>query len=320
VRNRTAVAVATVAHAAILVGLCFVESRPRPAPARATEDVDAVEIELNPPGEPIAPDVHSPSLATARAGAVAHAATAERRDAPSSRADEDAWPRAAEPAPTGSVTLFVPNLDAIGLGPPGAPNRFVTAEHDADPTSASPAPPTAAEAKRAVEDSLAAAKNARDTDVGLGPEGPVLSALEGATYGSTAPERGGASFLVVVDASGSVTGLRLQSSRGGESGWLDVRDRAARALAGKRLALRGGKGAELTIAVESDVGLPSGAAPSKPVIPTLEHSRIARSEHAPEGGTADVVKSYTVARFDLADVKARPVQIVHARLVAISSF
>ncbi|MDF2691663.1 MAG: hypothetical protein K0S65_46, partial [Labilithrix sp.] len=188
-----------------------------------------------------------------------------------------------------------------------------------DVHSAAPNAPTGAEAKRAVERSLKDAMRGRDTDLGLGPEGPILRALQDATYSGFAPERGGATFLAVVDTNGIVVDLRLLGSRGGR-GWEDTRARAARSLSGVKLALRGAKGTELTIEIESDVRLPSGAKPdAPPVSPTLTESHVVLPENAPsDGTTSGVVQTYTLGVFDLADIKAKPRRIVHARLVRLS--
>jgi hypothetical protein len=311
-------------------GLVAAIVRRHPPEVRSFEPGErSIELELLAEAEsPLAPEE---AAASERAGVLAPQRGAhERRVEPllepplEPLADALVPSPSSQPSPAPPITLTIPSatppdLARLGLG---GPNRFVTtqpSDRGAETWSAAPAPPTSSEAKQALEASLEAGKNARDALIGLGPEGPILTALEAATSGSAAPEHGEATFLVKVDASGVVVDLRLLSSRGGERGWIDARDRAARTLTGQKLALRGAKGAELTVLVDSSVRLPSGARPDKPVSPTLEHSRIVQHESVPEGGTAVVVKAYTVGRFDLSDVRARATRIVHARVVSRST-
>jgi hypothetical protein len=216
----------------------------------------------------------------------------------------------------GPALLFtVPSLGLEGT------NRFSTAgsagpaeRSNAPFANAAPRVPSSAEAAVAATKTLRDGLRDRDHDVGLGAEGPLLTSLVEATHESLAAERGRATFLAIVDTRGLVE-LRLLRSVG--DGWDDARKRAARALAKKAIPLRGAARAELEIEVVSDVRLPSGA--KGPVTPVLEESHVARTENVP-GGTPDVVRTHTVARFDLADVGAKGTRVVHTRLVRASFF
>ncbi|MDF2697462.1 MAG: hypothetical protein K0S65_5845 [Labilithrix sp.] len=245
------------------------------------------------------------SHGTRPARAEARAAAPAANESPSTDAPSQAVVEA--PGSAAPVMLFTPPPSALGIAGSG-PNPFAgssgssglaaSAERPVPGKfhSAAPDAPTTAEAKRAVEKSMKDAMRAQDVAVGLGPEGPVLSALQDATYGGLAPDHGNAVFLAVVDASGTVVDLRLIASNGGEPGWSDTRERAMQALKGKKLSLRGGGGAELRIAVVSDVRLPSGNTPGAPIRSGL-----------------------TSGTFDVTDISAKPRRIVSARLVSISS-
>lgn len=183
--------------------------------------------------------------------------------------------------------------------------------------SARPEAPSPAEAKKANERAIATGLAQRDAQLGLGPEGPVITALTEAARSSLAPERGTATFQATVDSAGLVVSLRLVGSTGGTDGWNDARTRAAQALASKKLTLRGAKnGATLTIVVESDVQLPSGS--TAPVKPAYKDSYVT-VPGAVAGAPADTVATKTLAEGDLSDFGARPRRVVRARLVSISA-
>ncbi|HVH41284.1 MAG TPA: hypothetical protein VM925_03045, partial [Labilithrix sp.] len=198
--------------------------------------------------------------------------------------------------------------------PPGPPSGTSAGERPVPPRSI-------ADSQRAVNRSLKESMQAR-IDKGIGPEGPVLHALHDATYGGFAPLVGSATFLAIVDANGLVVDLRLVRShprgKDADHGWEETRERAAEALATKKLALRGAGGAELRIEVESDLRFPSGRrATSFPVQPTFSQSRIDLPQSLPNAGLpGDSTVSYTIGTFDLTDLGATPRRVVHTRLVA----
>lgn len=314
-RARLAAAAAVVVHAA---ALALVARWPvGRAPQRAASaSADAIEISV----ESAAVETRSaagqePVGRAPRGGASAPhaeiAAAAERGGgSPAPRDDEAATvstPGAAPNAsaePHDSIMLFAP--PAVVAAPGQNPLLGAAARDTSTPND---------RAKRRVERSLS--DGAHDAAIGLGPEGPVLRALHDATRASLAPERGRATFVAAVDAAGLVVSLRLVGSTGDAAGWNDAREHAARALEGTRLTLRGAKGAVLTIEVDSDVRLPSGA--RAPVTPALEESITVLPQNAPSHGTSDVVHTYTLGRFDLADIGSKPRRVVHARLVSIGA-
>ena len=114
----------------------------------------------------------------------------------------------------------------------------------------------------------------------------MLTALEAATHAGFSPDRGTATFVAVIDERGVVIDLKLlsstTSSKAGERGWEDVRQRAVRTLASAKIDMRGVKRAELQIAVESTVKLPSGNDPKAPPIqPTMKKSVTKIETNAP---------------------------------------
>ncbi|MCA9641848.1 MAG: hypothetical protein H6718_04980 [Polyangiaceae bacterium] len=100
----------------------------------------------------------------------------------------------------------------------------------------------------------------RDVKRGIGPGGPVLTALEGVARVSSAPIRGYAVFQVTTDAAGNVLGVQLMESNGGSAQWTAVGHHVRRRLAGQRLRV-GGKPTRLLVRIESTESLPSGADP-----------------------------------------------------------
>jgi hypothetical protein len=102
---------------------------------------------------------------------------------------------------------------------------------------------------------------ARDREVGLAPEGPVISALEQATYDSPTPGNGRAVFDVTVSADGEVVALDLVDASEGRAAWEGVARAAHAAARAKRLAMRGGGARIVRIEVESRIVMPSGADP-----------------------------------------------------------
>lgn len=226
------------------------------------------------------------------------------------------------PASSGPLVLFAPPaVDVLGR----ERNPFLPrSAGEAGPASttfrsAAPEGRSAADAKRAVEGMMKAELREHDRGIGLTPEGPILAALRDATYASSSPERGRATFVAVVDAAGIVVDLRIAGANesAATKGWEDTLARAKRALVGAKLAMRGAGLTELRIAVVSEVLLPSGS--EAPVAPALSASRVAITGAAPDQGvTSGVPKTVTVGTFDLSDVGARPRRVVHVRVVSSS--
>ena len=327
-RSLVTAGAASVLHLALLL-LAWRASSLRtvqhPAAEEATGEITITEITVLEAPSPSRAE-RGPAEPASREGASTRSEQT-RVPTPTTEAPSSA-PGAPEPGPEGVVgepstpMLFIPTPGEIGLSGHGTTNPFFRpgALPDPSPAQVAEASPTG-NGKRAAEQSIKDAMRARDVGVGLGPEGPVLRALQDATYGGLAPDRGSATFLAIIDTNGVVIDLRLLKSRGGDDGWADARDRAKQALSGSKIALRGARGAELRIEVDSDVRLPSGNRPdAPPVQPELTPSKITIQTNAPQDSTSSTVQSLTVGRFDVTDFKAKARRIVHTRLVSMSNF
>jgi hypothetical protein len=323
--HRTAVTsgIAVVVHLAF-AGVLVV--RRLPPPPEATTD-DPIEFSL----EPFAPaeTIDEPVVV------VAASETAPRAAAPFAIVETPSpgSPPAAPPEPSASAApppliLYAPG--SLALAGSGERNPFLARgpapEGSSAPASttfqsARPAAPTSAEGKSNAENALRNGMRERDLGLGLGPEGPILTALRDAAYGSTAPERGNATFLAIVDGNGLVIDLKLVASKDGDKGWDDARARAQKTLAGVKLQLRGARGAEVQIQVYSDILMPSGAKPGSPISPGGgAPAKVHLPSNAPSLGTSDTYSTMTLATFDLADVGAKPRRVVHARVLSLRSF
>jgi hypothetical protein len=304
-RERASAFAALLAHAAVLAALAMRELPP-PRPVDAT--IDAIEI-IDSSDPPVPPAPTATSATETPGPGVSHvvASRAESKSSPdlephpaSVGNGEATTTIAIGPAPGGSAAPI-----ALGIGGTRELNPFLP-KHD------EPAPTTADDGK-AAERSVKDALHARDREIGLTPEGPVLSALRDATYDSAAPPKGRAVFVAIVDKLGVVVDLRLGD--GEAATWREVRERAVKTLASRKVTMRGAGPVELRIEVVSQVTLPSGS--EHHVSPAMSASKIEVPDSAKiGGGAADVVQSWTVGTFDLSDVGAKRRQVVHARVVS----
>lgn len=190
---------------------------------------------------------HPPSRASsgAPAGAAAppSASSSEPMRAPQGNGEATSSSSSAGVAPI----PFTP--EQLGIGGAGGRNPFLPRHEETVPTSGRDAP--AARAMRGTG-------LARDRELGLGPEGPVVSALADATSSSLAPVRGRAVFLVRANGDGLVSGIDVIDSEGG-SGWIDAGKIALEKLRGKKLKIpTGAKGMNMRIEVLSEMKVPSG--------------------------------------------------------------
>ncbi len=124
----------------------------------------------------------------------------------------------------------------------------------------------AAAAKERVEASLRADARAREAQIGLGPDGPVRSALMDAMYASDAPVTSRVVFAVVADAQGKVLSVEAVSADRGLSAFQGMARLAREKLARSTLRLpSSAKGATLRVEVTSAWKLPSGHDPGTSV-------------------------------------------------------
>ena len=100
--------------------------------------------------------------------------------------------------------------------------------------------------------------DAQDRALGLGPSGPVISALFHAAHTSAAPEEGTARFQVTVLDTGAVE-IQLSEASGNFDGWYAVGTQAAEALRRSRPRVpRGHAGMRLSIELRAEETLPNG--------------------------------------------------------------
>lgn len=326
--------IALTLHAAALYALSRVPIRvvlPPPAPIEeVTLDVTAEPEEDE--GSPAAPDeapVTAPgdvAPSSPRVASITH--PSDPNGAPSPRHDEAEVPAAGSAQPTGDGTVTLPGRPPeLGLGGAGR-NPFLPK---------SEAQVALAESKRSVDRAMRDPARERETSLGLGPEGPVLTALEEATSRSTAPVRGKAIFVATADESG-VFQIELRDAEGSRAGWDDARTIALAALKGKKLRLpAGATRAVMRIEVKSDWKLPSGHDPHPEItvfhVPvqkgeTKESAKMTILDPIPKVRMVDVqldrntriaVPSFGLDLFhtnmDPTDIGAKPRRVVHSHLV-----
>lgn len=200
-------------------------------------------------------------------------------------------------------------------------------------------PDPVAQAARNVEKSINDELARRDRELGLGSDGPVVSALELATYGSALNGNGKATFVARIDSSGRVNLLSVVNVNGDHEGWRRVASHALRVLSRKKLRVpQGAKGIELRISVESRWAMPSGADPGLEVrmlgvplkkgqgkrsarISILEPKAKVEMVEVPQpGGTTVPMPMPQIGigvlgvAGDLSDVGAKARRIVHAKV------
>lgn len=232
---------------------------------------------------------------------------------------------AGAPAPEGGdgIALGPPIDIGIGLGKPG----LLLPKMEAD-----------VDRKVAIERALRDPAREREQSLGLGPEGPVLTALAASTSQSLAPVKGKAVFVVKTNAEGDVVDIELQEAEGGRPGWADAGRIAREALDGKKLRLPPGvKRMVMKIEVTSAWKLPSGQDPGTDV--ELFGRSIAKGEGKDSGKVTilDPIPKLRVEEVDLGsgvklrvptieidifratvdptNIGAKPRRVVHTRLV-----
>lgn len=146
-------------------------------------------------------------------------------------------------------------------------------------------------AQNKLDASLAAAAASKDTEIGLGAGGPVVSAAHDVSIGSDAPDTGTATVDVETDATGMVTEVHLVESSDALA-WKKVAGKLHKRLATTRLTVpKGAAGVTVRVKISAALKLPSGAAPGQPVTVAPKGIGI--------GG-----------QFDLADIGQSPKRVV----------
>jgi hypothetical protein len=248
-RSWAALAAAVGLHAAV-ASLTYVTVRSPPpevqSPAPTTLETD-VEIDDTAPAAPGHDAVQPPADGEPSSERAALGARAERRSTlspegvpspeqgpPSTEHGEGGY--ALDPtAPRGPVGDH-PRVE-LGIGS-GDWSRYVnpTARVEAPPARrpSSAAPPVSSTG------GLVEALEAHDRDVGLGPEGPVVSAAHEAGHSDVAPAIGTAQFSITVMRSGGIQ-VELVGASSNVEGWRKVADKMAAAIKKKPPRIAGGR-------------------------------------------------------------------------------
>jgi hypothetical protein len=258
---------------------------------------------------------------------------------PSSNVKPESFPAPSwapeEPAPS----LATLSNDALGIGPH---NPFIT-PHPEGSFSALPSERRADNVAPGVQQSLRDAVHEHDHDVGLDLGGPVVTLAEDLTRSSTTPVNSNARFEVACDAAGQVTSVTLLEASEAWGDWDKLGLALADALRSRPLRVPAGTGGvAFTLEVTSRVQMPSGFDPGVEVnvfnIPfkkapvDQKHPRkleVLKIEPKIEEVPADpsrsaptklpqyriqLVKIFGLA-FDVSDIGAHPLRIVHARII-----
>lgn len=291
---RRVLVASALAHLAVFAWLARTPAAPKAsASAPALEDM-SIEMEVAETPVPTAAPAPVPESAAVAAAVTASPRAMGGGPAVAAPAIAPASSAGVEPI-AGANTDWVVNLGpgiegrgvpgTLGNGALGGPNPFLTRPPEAPS-------PTAKRKDTTLKDALLA----QDAAKGLGPDGPVLRALEEETRTSLAPIRGNATFRAIVDAGGNVTALQLLDASSDHAGWNDARERAFAALQKKKLELRGASGARIDIRVESEMRYPDGST--------------ARAQLGGPGGS--------VLSGDLSNIGSGASRVVHARVSRVT--
>jgi hypothetical protein len=212
-----------------------------------------------------------------------------------------------EPAPLDFSAPLHLSADALGLGDR---NVFLGRVPDA-PSAAPLAPDGTPNVAPGVQQSIRDALGERDHAIGLDLGGPLIGVAETVTRASETPADSRAVFEVTADATGRITNVRLVDASAGSGAWERVGARFAGALQSQRLAMRGHRGAVITVAVVSRWRLPSGSRPRQPIGNT----------EAADPLTGDGCKirgsgCYSSNSFDVTDLAAKPARQVQASVLS----
>ena len=262
-------------HAAAIAALWLVPVHPLPPPPPPEPLVELSDLEPPPPAD------------EPRTGAAAAEATGERVAARSLVPPRTNLPEPVSPENHVETPPQTPDLVLPGTKSEGTVDLGLARKEGLNPfLPKSEAAVALAESKRQVDRALKDPARERETELGLGPEGPVLRALGEATGRSTAPVRGRAVFVATANEDG-VFALELRDAEGSRAGWDDARTIALAALRGKKLRLppRTTR-AVMRIEVTSAWKLPSGQDPGTNV--NLFHLPIAKGE-GKDSATVDIL-------------------------------
>ena len=284
VRERRALGLASALHITALLSLAAWAIQREPSTQRATMPralatlEQEVEVELD-PREPSAslPPASAAAYESVAARSAVAAPTARAHGSPSQTqarsasldSTESSAPlRTAEDADLAANTEApAPNEHSVdkidvGLGP-DAWQRWIGSTKSDTKARDSVAPesnrrPLFRAPRMSTTGGLQEGLEAHDRAVGLGPAGPVLSALHNAAHTPAAPELGVAVFQVTVLKTGSVE-ISLSAASDNLDGWRAVAARATEALRRSPPRIPGGRaGMRLSIELKAEETMPNG--------------------------------------------------------------
>jgi hypothetical protein len=232
---RSALALACSLHAAALVtlGLGFTDRRQAAVAASSTEHEFELEVVPQAPPE-LAADDADPALASPAQAKSKRAAPASAPRGPITETETLEGLANGDDAADVAQPSEAPPPDHpvdLGLGP----DAWRTWTSVVKPDAASGArkrrghPPKFRAPPASTTGGLQEGLEAHDRALGLGPSGPVLSALYRAAHGDVAPQTGVALFHVTVLSSGTVE-VALSQATDQTAAWTQVATRAAEAL------------------------------------------------------------------------------------------
>lgn len=264
--------VACVLHASLLAGaLLFPLYQPRAEQSPASGGAPVQEIQVDFEAiEPAAPaKAAEPAALLLRASARESASRPVRRGAtatsvvevtspPPPDLGEPAPPRASERRLSLAELGIGGGLQSVALWAPPPSASLPPAARDIGPGASRGENVRRAEGR--LEASLRTGGAEGDQKRGLGPEGPLVAALNMLTYASATLPDGSATFRVTVNEQGRVTLIELLGASGDRRLWDDIRRELLEQLA-RRTLRPAGHAATLELAVSSSEELPSGASP-----------------------------------------------------------
>jgi hypothetical protein len=149
-------------------------------------------------------------------------------------------------------------------------------------------------ANRAAGEAMRGAMHDQDVALGMGSGGPVVTALEDAVHAGTAPVNSHAVLVAVADASGVVTRVDVVSVSDDMASFRAIAADVLARLREKRVRIpAAARGVSMKIEVSSGLTLPSGAG----------------------GSGLGFAPRNMALTFDPSDIGARPVQVIHARIL-----
>lgn len=221
--------------------------------------------------------------------------------------------------PRATATL---SLEAMGMG---GPNRFLRGNANTDEVATD-----RERAEARVTHAMLQPLAERDGALGLGPEGPFLSAMQSSVYGSHLPLRGQATIDLEFESGGGLRTATVVSSDAAADDWAEVLAQA-RAQTTRREGSRG-RGQRVRIAVSTDKLMPSGRHPGVAVdvlgVPLKEGEGPKSTKLSVLGRPKVVMLDAGVIALpmlvvplaelnaDPADLGAAPRRVVHTRVVS----